>query len=139
MLLEGGREEAPDLPEDDREREQAAREEGDHERGDERLGDTKGDRLAEVVRKRAVQPVEQVPAKDVREDEAEEDGEHADDEARAQLSEVLDERDLLPGAEPPRKKPHGSSRRCRARAGARLARGLRAPRAGARDDRRPCR
>ena len=62
--------------------------------------------LMSVVRERAVQPVEDVAVEDVRDDERRHDRDQADEEAGAQLAEVLDERGLLAVAKAPRDEPH---------------------------------
>jgi hypothetical protein len=55
-----GREEPPELPQDDRQREEKARPEAHRQRNGEGLGDAECDRLALAGWKRMVQPVEDV-------------------------------------------------------------------------------
>jgi len=70
-----------------------------------------------VGRQRMVQPVEDVPVEDVDDDERDGDRDEHDDEARAQLAEMLDESCLFAVAETPREQRHRArSRWCRARA-----------------------
>ena len=66
-----------------------------------RLGDAEGDEL-DVVRERRLQPVDQALVERERDDEGRRDRAQRDEEARAELVEVLDERGLLAVAEAPR-------------------------------------
>ena len=109
VLLEGGREEGPELPEDDRQREQQAGPQADHDRGRERLDRAEGRRLVEVVRERLVEPVEQPSMERVRDDEPCGEGADGDEQPRTQLAEVLDERGLLAVAKAPREHAHGAT------------------------------
>src|SRR5262249_12521246 len=115
VLGEGRSEERPDLPEDDRQRDDQGGPEADPDRGRERLDRAERGRLLQVVRQRSVQPVEDPTVEDVRDDERGPDRQQTDDEAGPQLAEMLDERDLLAVAKPPREGPHGPSWRAACR------------------------
>jgi hypothetical protein len=104
-LLERGREEAPELPEQDREGERDARHQADLERGQERLGDAEGDQLAAVGRQRPLEPADEVLVEDERHRRRDGERDQRDDDPVAELVEVLDERRLLAVAEAPRD-PH---------------------------------
>ena len=60
-----------------------------------------------IVGQRPVQPVEDVAVEDVRDDERGDDRDQADEDARPELAQVLDERGLLAVAKAPREEPHG--------------------------------
>ena len=106
VLLDRGREEPPDLPEDDRQGEQEAREQRHLHRGQERLGGAEGHRLRDPLGERPVQPVEDPSVDRIRRGEPDGQRSERDDDARSQLPEVLDERRLLAVAKTTRKQAH---------------------------------
>src|SRR5262249_1949741 len=106
VLLERRREEGPELPEHDRQREQESRPERDPDRGRERLDRAEGRRLAEVVWQRSVEPLEQMPVEGVRDHERDSDRGKRNDQARPELAEVFDERGVLAVAKAPREPAH---------------------------------
>ena len=110
VLLEGRREKAPELPEDDRKREQQPRPQADPERRQERLGDVDRNRVVLVPvhrRQRPVEPVQQGAVEGVRDASRDGDGDQAEDDSRTKLAEMLDKRRLLPVREAARQQAHG--------------------------------
>ena len=114
--VEGRREEEPELPEDDRQREHEAGVDADHDGDRERLRHSERHGRLVVGRQRAVQPVEKVRVEEVGEDRPDGDRAEHDEEPAAQLLEVLAESRLLGVAETARKPRHVLARRSRARA-----------------------
>src|SRR4029453_13154782 len=109
VLLERGREERPQLPEDDREREREPDPDADHHRGQEGLGHAERGWL-ELVRERPVQPVDDPDVEGEGDREAGDQRDQADDQACAELAEVLDKRRLLAVAQAPREASHATPR-----------------------------
>src|ERR687894_2438324 len=93
--VESGREVRPQLPEQDRERDRGV--EGDDERRREGLRDAEGDRLLAV--ERGVQPADDRLVEPVAEREARRERPERDEQAGAELAEMLDELHALSVAE----------------------------------------
>src|SRR3954468_21834699 len=108
MLLEGGRQEGPELPEDDRQRQQEGGPEADPDRRREGLDRAEGHRLTEALRQGLVEPVEDLPVEGIGDDESDGDRGQGDDQARAKLAKVLDEGGLLAVAKAPGQPGHVS-------------------------------
>jgi hypothetical protein len=94
--------------EDDRQRDRDRRDEDDLDGGEERLGDAERHELpvaglGEGLR----QPPQDVVVEDVGADERDHDGDDRDDQARAKLVEVLDERDAVLVLQTTREPRHG--------------------------------
>ena len=102
MFLDGGREEAPQLPKDDRQRKREADGEAHLHRSEKGFRNAKRDRLLVLVRQRPVEPVDQPVVEYERDREADHERAEGDEDARAQFVEVLDERRLLAVAKAPR-------------------------------------
>ena len=66
--------------------------------------------LPAVRRQRLLEPVDQVRVERVRDPEADHDCGERDDDARAELAEMLDERRLLAIGKPARERLHGLDR-----------------------------
>ncbi len=110
LLGHGRREEPPDLPEEDRQRDGDRHDRAHLHRVRERLDDAEGDQLVLLVgRERALEPIDDPAVEAERDAAGREDREERHDEPVSQLSEVLDERRLLAMAEPPGDEPsqHG--------------------------------
>jgi hypothetical protein len=96
VLLERRREEAPELPEDDRERKREAGDKAHLDRREEGLGDAERHELSLACGgKRLREPAEDVVLEGERPGEPASDGEKGEDEPSAKLVEVLDEGDAL--------------------------------------------
>jgi hypothetical protein len=89
-LADCGGEEAPDLPEDDRQGDREAGVEADLQRRHEWFGDAEGHGLPPMRRQRLVEPVDQLVMKAVTDGEAAGQGDEDDDEPRAELAEMID-------------------------------------------------
>jgi len=83
MLFDRGREKGPELPEDDRQRQEERCPEADPDRRRERLDRAERRRLPVALRQRLVQPVEDLPVEGVGDDEGDRDRREGDDQARA--------------------------------------------------------
>ena len=105
-LVEGGREEGPELPEQDGQADHDGRVDADHERGHERLGDAEGDQLPLVRRQGALEPADQVRVEGERDRGRDRERDEHDDDPRAELVEMLDQRRLFAVAKAPREAPH---------------------------------
>ena len=111
-LLEGRREERPELPDEDRDRERDRGVERDVERRRERLRRAERQRLRPFGQ-RLREPADDRVPEGVREDEEDRDRAQRDDQPGAELLEVLDERRFLTVAEAPRQPGHRATRRSR--------------------------
>src|SRR5581483_494162 len=114
MALESRREVAPELPEDDWQREREPGDEAHLERGHERLGDAERDGVAVRQRQRRGQDVEHAAAERVGDAEARADRHQADDDPCAELAEMVDELRGLVRLEPARQAQHHAAS-CRSR------------------------
>ena len=81
MHLEGRCQEAPELPEHDRQRDQEPRPDRDPDRGQERLGDPEREQVAVLLRERPLEPADEVSVEDVGDDEGHADREQANDDS----------------------------------------------------------
>ncbi len=88
-------EERPHLPDDHRQRDDDPEVDRDPDRRREGLGGAEGVDVAVLLRDQQLEPVDQVNAKNEPDDRTDDDGADADEQALAQLIEVLDERCLL--------------------------------------------
>ena len=95
MLLDGRREKAPELPEHDGKGDCEPDGETHLHGGEERLGHAQRDRLRDLVGQWTVEPVDQPVVEDERDREADGQRPERDEETRAELVEMLDERRLL--------------------------------------------
>ena len=107
VLVHCGREEPPELPEQDRQREDDRAHQAELHDREERLRNAERDRLADVFRQRPVQPVQQSVVDRIGRDEADDEGAETDEEPLPQLFEVLDQRRLLAVLQAARKTLHG--------------------------------